>query len=188
MTTGSLVSPFNDQLWTEYRTALHRFILNRINDPMLAEDIVQDVLIKAYQHLDTLKDLGKILAWLYQITRNAMVDYYRQHKPTEVLNELLIVQEMHLGEEIEQELAQCLLPLVKQLPPPYRQAIMLSEIEGLTQQEVALKQGLSLSGAKSRVQRGRKMLKELVLKCCQVEFDRRGSIIDYQPNKGCEGC
>lgn len=185
---GGVVPPFSDQLWTEYRTALHRFILSRINDPMLAEDIVQEVLIKAYHRLDTLKDQGKILSWLYQITRNAIVDNYRQHRPTEALNEALIIQEMNFGEEVEKELARCLLPLVKQLPPPYDQAVMWSEIEGLSQKEIAQRQGLTLSGAKSRVQRGRKMLKELVLKCCSVEVDRRGTIINYHPRKECDGC
>ena len=185
---GGVVSPFNDQLWAEYRAALHRFILSRINDPILAEDIVQEVLAKAYYRLDTLKDQGKILPWLYQITRNAIVDDYRQRRPTEALNEALLVQEMNFGEEGEKELAQCLLPLVNQLPPPYRQAVMWSEIEGLTQKEIARKQGITLSGAKSQVQRGRKMLKELVLKCCSVELDRRGSVINYQSKKKCDGC
>jgi RNA polymerase sigma-70 factor (ECF subfamily) len=104
---------------------MHRFILSRVNDSALAEDIVQDVLIKAYYHLETLKDQGKILPWLYQITRNAIVDYYRQHRPTEELNELLMVEEMKFGEEVKQELAQCLLPLLKQLPPPYHQAYVV---------------------------------------------------------------
>ena len=185
---GGVVSPFNDQLWTEYRTALHRFILSRINDPMLAEDIVQDVLVKAYHRLDTLKDQGKILPWLYQITRNAIVDDYRQHRPTEAIDESLLAQEINFGEEDEKELARCLLPLVNQLPPLYRQAVIWSEIEGLTQKVVAQKQGITLSGAKSRVQRGRHMLKTMLLECCRVELDRRGNLINCEPNKGCADC
>jgi RNA polymerase sigma-70 factor (ECF subfamily) len=63
----------------------------------------------------------------------------------------------------------------------YRQAVQLSEIEGLPQQEVADRLGLSLSGAKSRIQRGRLMLKDELERCCRFEFDRRGNVMDYEP-------
>jgi RNA polymerase sigma-70 factor (ECF subfamily) len=99
-----------------------------------------------------------------------------------------MVEEMKFGEEIKQELAQCLLPLLKQLPPPYHQAVMWFEIQGLTQQEVARKQGITLSGAKSQVQRGRRLLKNLLLGCCRVELNHRGSIMNYVPNKECDNC
>jgi RNA polymerase sigma-70 factor (ECF subfamily) len=72
--------------------------------------------------------------------------------------------------------------MIERLPDHYRQAVMLSEIEGLKQREVAIKQGISLSGAKSRVQRGRKMLKEMLMAGCHFEFDHRGTVIDYQEN------
>lgn len=178
----------NNQLWREYRTTLHRFILGRVNDPILAEDIVQDVLIKAYGRLDTLKDQEKILPWLYQITRNAIVDHYRRRSPTAALDEALVLEEMNLGDEGEQDLARCMLPLVQQLPATYREAIIWSEIEGLTQKEVARRQGLSLSGAKSRVQRGRQMLKMMLLECCRIELDRRGGVINYKPHEECGDC
>ena len=71
--------------------------------------------------------------------------------------------------------------MVGQLPDGYREAVQLSEIEGLPQQEVADRLGLSLSGAKSRIQRGRAMLKEILDKCCRFEFDRRGNVLEYDP-------
>ncbi len=80
----------------------------------------------------------------------------------------------------------CILPLVQQLPPPYRQALLLTEVEGMTQKDLAARLGLSFSGARSRVQRARDKLRELLLDCCHFEFDRRGTIIDYYPN--CERC
>jgi len=80
----------------------------------------------------------------------------------------------------------CILPLVERLPWPYRQALLLTEYEGLTQKELGQRLGLSLSGAKSRVQRARDQFRDLLLECCHFEFDRRGTIIDYHPN--CEFC
>ena len=185
---NSVALQLNDQLWREYRTKLHHFILNRVNDPGLAEDIVQEVLTKVYHRLDTLKDPEKIIAWMYQITRNMIVDYYRKRSPTEELDEALIVQEVNIGEDVRKDLAGCLMPLINELPVHYRQAIMLSEIDGLTQKEVALKQGLTLSGAKSRVQRGRQLLKTMLLECCRIELDQRGTVINYEPKKRCSNC
>jgi len=73
--------------------------------------------------------------------------------------------------------------LGRSLPEPYRKALVLTELEGLTQQELADKVGISLSGAKSWVQRGRQQLKEMLTECCAFEFDRRGGVIDCTPHK-----
>jgi len=179
----------SDRIWNEYRTRLYRFTLNRINDPVSAEDIVQDVLAKALEHLDELEDQQKIFPWIYQITRNAIIDYYRKHRLTEEFDEALIIQDFDMKkEDVEKDLARCMMPLLKRLPPHYREAVILSEIEGLTQKEVAAKQGLSLSGAKSRVQRGRQKLKTVLLECCKIERGHRGSIIGYKPNQKCSDC
>ena len=176
------------QIWQTYRAELFHFVLKRVRDKALAEDIVHDVFIKAYTRLGDLKDLGKLRPWLYQITRNALVDYYRSQKPVEQLPEDLISEKAGGDNRAEQELARCLLPLLDELPAGYRDALTLAEFEGVTQQEIASREGLSLSGAKSRVQRARKMLREILLQCCRVEMDQRGGIIDYEPAKGCDCC
>lgn len=171
-------------VWQAYRTNLYHFVRRRIAEPADAEDIVQEVLVKAYSALATLKDDAKLRPWLYQIARNTIIDYYRQPKALVALSDELPAPTTLLDESSEAEFAQCLTPLIAQLPPAYRQAITLAELEGLTQQEVAVAQGLSLSGAKSRVQRGRKLLKAILLQCCQVEVDRQGGIIDWRPPQG----
>jgi RNA polymerase sigma-70 factor (ECF subfamily) len=177
-------SQADNHLWDEYRTTLYRFILTRVNDPAIAEDIVQEVLIKVYERLNTLKDQEKILSWMYQITRNTIVDYYRQHRPTEDIAQTMAAKETNTEEDVEKELSQCILPMVNQLPADYREAIQMAEFNRLTQKEIAQKQGLSLSGAKSRVQRGRKLLKEKLLDCCRIELDRQGKVYNYE----CKNC
>lgn len=181
-------SDLNPHFWRTYRTILYRFILKRVNDPIMAEDIVQDVLIKVYERLNTLKDQEKILSWMYQITRNVIVDYYRKQRSTEDIDKAVMVEEINIEEDVEKELAQCLLPMVNQLPSNYRQAIKMAEFDGLTQKEIAQKQGLSLSGAKSRIQRGRKLLKKMLMVCCRIELDQQGRVINYEPNNICENC
>lgn len=181
-------TPSQQRMWSEYRTRLHRFILKRINDSVAAEDLVQEILAKTYSQLDRITDREKLLPWMYQATRNAIIDYYRRKKPAKELDESLAVQNPERDDAAERELACCVMPFIQQLPDAYRQAILLAEIEGLTQRQVAVRQGLSLSGAKSRVQRGRQMLKAMFLECCQIERDRRGGVMDFTPKTNCKNC
>lgn len=176
------------QTWQDYRAELLRFVLKRVPDKAIAEDIVHDVFIKAYTHRQDLEAPGKLRPWLYQITSNAVVDYYRSRRPSEQLPEDLISEEAGEDNRAEEELARCLPPLLDDLPARYRHALTLAEFEGVTQQEIASREGLSLSGAKSRVQRARKMLREILLQCCRVEMDQRRGIVDYEPAKGCDCC
>ena len=71
--------------WQVHRDALYRFVLQRVRDQASAEDIVQEVLVKAYTRQGTLKEPSKLRPWLYQITRNAIIDYYRLQKPSEAV-------------------------------------------------------------------------------------------------------
>ena len=128
--------------------------------------------------------------WLYQITRNAVIDYYRLQKPSEAVPDELVQEDTREEDNrAPRELARCLVPLLDALPEPYRQALRLAEFEGAKQREVAARLELSLSGAKSRVQRARKMLRDVLLKCCRVQLDRRGGAVDYEEvGEGCDGC
>lgn len=178
-----------NDLWAAYRQQLYYFVLKRVNDPQSAEDIVQDVMVKAFTSRDALRDDAKVQAWLYQITRHAITDYYRAHKDVGALPDENLLPEAGQDADARAELAHCCIrPFVEQLPAPYQEAIRLSELEGLTQAEVAQKEGISLSGAKSRVQRGRQLLKRALLQCCQFEVDQRGQVTNYEPQKQCGGC
>ena len=178
-----------NQVWREYRQQLYRFILKRVSDPTVAEDLVQDVMVKMLTHRDSLRDEAKLRPWFYQITRNAITDYYRARRQVAELPDDLVVAETETDESVSQELAECCIrPFIADLPAPYQEAVLLSEIEGLTQAEVAKRQGISLSGAKSRVQRGRRMLKGALLQCCQLEFGQQGDLAAYEPQQDCTGC
>ncbi len=176
-------------IWNEYHDKLHRFIQNRVSDTSIADDIIQDVILKVHARIDTLKDSNKIQNYLYQITRNAIIDHYRAQKQTEELPDTLAAVQKEPVDRARDEISSCLQPMIQNLPDHYRQAIMESEIEGVTQKEVAQRHGLSLSAAKARVQRGRAMMKDTLLKCCRFEFDHRGKMIDYEAkDQRCDKC
>ncbi len=181
-----------ESLWETFHTGLKHFILKRIPDEQSAHDVLQETFLKIHTRIATLRDEEKLQGWMYQIARNAIADYYREQKATVELPRLLLAPE---GPVFEDEVIRDLIPSVKamveSLPDTYREALILTEYEGLTQRELAERLGLSLSGAKSRVQRAREKLKTMLLDCCHFEFDRLGKIIDYQPNCACctdQGC
>jgi RNA polymerase sigma-70 factor (ECF subfamily) len=178
-----------EQIWKEYYYRLLNFIKSRVRDASSADDILQEVFARVHSRIDTLREDSKIQSWIYQITRNAIIDHYRAQKITQELPESLSNAEMDQGDNTPYEIAGWLLPMIQKMPEHYRQAIMLSEIEGLTQKEVAGRLGISLPGAKSRIQRARSMVKKMLLDCCRFEFDRRGTVIDYEVNgRRCDQC
>ncbi len=169
-----------EQIWHEFAAKLGQFIRARVADPATAEDILQDVFVKLQARLGQLKDPAKLPGWIYLITRNAIIDHYRTRKETVEVPESLAAEEESKTSETE-ELKSAFLRMIYSLPEPYREALVLTELEGLKQQQLAGRLGISLSGAKSRVQRGRQQLKKLLTECCTFEFDRRGRVIDCAP-------
>lgn len=174
-------------LWSEHRARLRGYIAKRVRENDAADDILQEVFLKASENLHSLKSGGSIAAWLYRIAANAIVDHYRSRKPWEELPADVAAPEAEPN--YVAELAKCLEPLIAEMPETYRTALVLSEIEGLPQREVANQLNISLSGAKSRVQRGREKLRRRLLECCKIETGRSG-ITGFEPrDKNCSsGC
>jgi RNA polymerase sigma-70 factor, ECF subfamily len=170
----------SEELWKEYHTKLYAFIRSKVYDDAACDDILHNVFLKMHSSLQSLKDSTKLQSWLYQITRNTITDYFRSEKTTEAIPERIPQPNKDSERKIMQEVSQCLHPLIQLLPDKYREAIILSELKGLTQKEVAKFQGISLSGAKSRIQRGRIQLKKMLGECCRFEFDYNGRVCDYE--------
>jgi RNA polymerase sigma-70 factor (ECF subfamily) len=177
-----------EQVWEAFHTPLHQFIRRRVADEATAEDLLQDVFLKIHQHGSGLKDARRLESWIYQITRNLIIDHYRSHRhPMTSLDtgEALDLPEDLPDDDIVSELLPCIRAMILALPDQDRQALILTEYQGLTQKELGERLGLSFSGAKSRVQRAREKLKQELLACCHFELDRRGHILDYQPRCDC---
>lgn len=157
-----------EQIWNEFSGRLGQFIRARVNDPTVAEDILHDVFAKYQVRCDEFRDPAKVQGWLFLVARNAVIDHYRTRKPTSEVTESLAAEPPQTLEIAELHAA--FQRLIDSLPEPYREAVVFAELEGLTQAELAKRLGISLSAAKSRVQRGREQLKELLLDFCQREF------------------
>lgn len=178
-----------EHIWHEFAEKLGQFIRSRVSDPATAQDILQDVFVKIQKRLGQLQDPAKLEGWIYLIARNAIIDHYRTRKETVEVPDTLPAEPDSDDGEVE-ELKAAFRRMIYSLPEPYREAVVLTEFDGLTQQALADRLGISLSGAKSRVQRGRAQLKEMLDECCTFEFDRRGKVIDCTPRAkaGCKEC
>jgi len=177
-----------EYLWEEFSVPLKAFIKRRVNSDQDAEDILQNVFYKIHFNISNLNNTDKIHAWIYKITNNAIVDFYRTQKNETLNTEFFkeIVCEVQEEENVNEEIIQCLKTMIQYLPEKYKQALILTEFQNLSQKDLAEKLGLSVSGAKSRVQRARVKLKEMLLGCCQLEFDHFGNVIEYQ--RQCNDC
>ena len=174
-------------LWKEHHSLLRIFVAKRVREGDAVDDILQNVFLKASVGLHTVKSQSAIPAWLYRIAANSIADHYRSQTTWEELPEDDDLSAPELEIDYVAELATCLHPLIAELPETYRSALYLSEIEGLPQKEVAYRLGISLSGTKSRVQRGREKLRQSLSECCNIETGKSG-ITGYElrdPKRGC---
>lgn len=176
----------SQEAWADFDTRLRSYVRRRV-DPASVDDVVGGILLRLVQHQDDLKAARNPIAWALKVAANAVTDHHRRRASASQALAAAAQEERAQSPENQatdtsssEELARCLLPMVRALPAPYGEALMLTDIEGLTQAEAASRLGLSLSGMKSRVQRGRRKLKDSLLRCCTVQIDRRGGVLDYQ--------
>jgi len=153
------------------------FVRRRVRSRTDVEDLVQTISLKMLSHLPTLKERGRIDAWIYRIARNAIADHYRRRRP-EPLDESAAPPEA--DDEIQKEVSGWIPKFMKGLPPAQREILMLADVQGIGQAEIARRLGLSVSGAKSRLQRARRMLRDSILACCELTLDRRGGVLGYR--------
>jgi RNA polymerase sigma-70 factor (ECF subfamily) len=167
------------EIYNQFHRELENFILKKVKDKVIAKDILQDVFVKIHLHLHAIKDQTKLTSWIYQLTRNTIYDYYR--KLEVVAEEKEIPQEVpDISIHDEQGLEKCVLPFINQLPSKYKEALVFTDIKGMSQIQMAEQLQITYSSAKSRVQRARQKLKVLFTDCCLIQSDVYGNIISYR--------
>ena len=178
-----------ENIWNNFHNYLSKFVEKRIFDKELREDCVQEIFIKINIGLPSLKDESKLESWIFQIARNTIADFNRQKVKQRDVPITNLDRELEIDENENTEVADWIVPFIKQLPLKYSEPLRLYEIEGLSQKEISIKKNISLSGVKSRIQRGRLKLKNALNECCNFELDKRGNILDYRPKQDdCNKC
>ena len=170
--------------WTDVAARLRPFVANRVPSSDI-DDVVQDVLVRMHRSLPDLRDDDRFSGWMFKVARSAIADSGRKAARAPIAEPDLDDKPAQPSSSDDREtataLADCVSLFIAQLPSPYREAITLVELEGKTAKEAAEMVGISVSGMKSRVQRGRAQLRELFERCCEIAVDARGKPTDFTP-------
>jgi RNA polymerase sigma-70 factor (ECF subfamily) len=173
-------------IWQEYKEALYRYIVKRVKDNTIAEDILQEVLLKVYGFCLSKSGVQNLKSWLFQIAQNTIADYYRKNKTTiseEYIEEQVVEQEDNAA---FLEAQQYILPMLAFLPEEYATPLKMYDIDNKKQADIARELNLTLSATKSRIQRARQLLKAEFITCCRFETDKQGNLISFQIKASCE--
>jgi RNA polymerase sigma-70 factor (ECF subfamily) len=173
--------------WQTLTGELYAFINSKVHDKAIADDLMQEVYIKAHSRIDSLKDSEKIQGWIFQIARNTVWDHLRKEKYHQTLNEIEELNEVSYQGAMTEAL-QDMVKMMDKLPPEYCDVLCKAELGGMKLQDYAKETGISHTAARTRAHRARKMLKDLLLQCCHYQFDVYGTIIDIQSNENCCCC
>jgi len=176
-------------IWEEYRAGIKAFLYSRVTNPSDVDDLLQDVLIKTFRNFHTVKSNDSIKSWIFQISNNAVIDYYRKKGK---LKQESIPEDLHYDEEnpsVHKALSKCVEPFIKALPKDSKELLTAIDIERIPQREYAQELGINYSTLKSRVHKSRLQLRKLYGECCELSLDRQGNIADFNAKSGkCEKC
>ena len=170
-------------LWIEYKSGLKYYILKKLKNEDLADELSHEVLMKIYNSCCSGNEIKNIKSWMYQIAHNTVIDYLKsENKFTNEVTEKFESDENNTYEEAEKFVE----PLIKLLPEKYALPLLLSDIEGINQIEVSRKMNLSLTATKSRIQRARKLLKEKIIECSNLEINAKGKPMSIEIKSDCK--
>ncbi|PQJ35435.1 hypothetical protein BSZ35_13215 [Salinibacter sp. 10B] len=190
MNTPESSSHSDTAVWRPFVDGLRSFIGRRVPTAD-AEDVLQDTLLRLHEGTDSLRNADRAEAWVFSIARRAIADYFRQEerRPVDTSVNAPTVETPPSSENLapydgdhdpHEEVLSWLRPMAEELPEMYRRPLLMADFEGYTQQAVADEIGLSLSGAKSRVQRARVKLRERLMRCCEIEFGPEGRAVAFR--------
>lgn len=173
-------------IWNLYAEDIKRFILSKVHEPEIADDLLQETFIKVHTKKDTLKDEDKLKSWVFTIARFTVTDYFRAEKMVNNLPDTEIVDGTTTPEHTEHD---CLRGILKSLPTKYRDPLFLADIKGFKQAEIAIQLGLPLSTVKSQIQRGRKLITQGFIDCCDYTLNESGFLVgELKDKKDCKVC
>ena len=179
-----------EEVYADFSGKIRAHLLGKVRSKEDIDDLTQEIFMKIHMSLPSLIDEKKLAPWIYTIVRNSVNDYYRKRSDKNIgLDENISYIDVYADEKDKSGLLHCLNVFIDKLPQKYREPVILSDIEGVKQKDIAERMGLSYSGLKSRVQRGREMIKDMFIECCGVLYSEEGKLIgDYMDHENCKIC
>jgi RNA polymerase sigma-70 factor (ECF subfamily) len=173
-------------IWTLYAKDMKYFILSKVKDEVIADDLLQETFIKVHTKLSTLKDENKLKSWLFSIARYTVMDYFRQ---ADIVDEMSHDDVVFEDQQLEHTELDCLRSIIKRLPKKYRDPLFLSDIKGLKQAQISEQLDLPLPTVKSQIQRARKLIAQGFMECCDYKVNNHGHLVGELKEKAdCKVC
>jgi RNA polymerase sigma-70 factor (ECF subfamily) len=169
-------------IWIDLNEELYKFILGKVKDDQISKDIHQEVFLKIQTKLHQLKNTSKLTSWVYQITRNTIIDYFRKANSKNISIDNFDFPETDSENFDYSKLTNCINQKIEDLSSQHKEAVILTSFKNYSQKDLAEHLKISYSGAKSRVQKAREILKENILDCPNVESDGSGTLLDFENN------
>ena len=173
------------ELWHRFSDSLRHFILSKVKDEALADDLLQETFIRIHSKIDNLRDEAKIQSWVFQIARNIINDHYRKNNPISIEEVPEMIDAEPESDEMMTQTIRDMVLFMEDLPGQDCQALCQVELGGVSIKDYAEKAGISYTAAKSRVARARYKLSDLLMNCCHYEFDKYGTVIGSHPIHCC---
>ena len=173
-------------VWEAYAKDIKHFILSKVKDIAVADDLLQETFIKVHTKLETLKDDDSLKPWLFSIARYTVMDYFRTLDKKADIPESSIISEEPKSDHTK---ADCLRGIIKSLPKKYRDPLILADIQGLKQAEISERLQLPLPTVKSQIQRGRKLITQGFVDCCDFKVNDKGYLVgELKEKEACKVC
>lgn len=176
----------SENVWNQFSNDLKTYIFSKVKNEENTNDILQDVFVKIHLNIDKLQKKESLKSWLFSITHNTIMNFFNK-KELNSITEMMVIEERQETEGHEAK--NCIIPLINHLPELYREPLLQSEIYGKKQTEVAKMMGLTLSATKSRIQRGRKLLQQGFMECCNYKLNKEGLLVgEHKEKEECKMC
>jgi RNA polymerase sigma-70 factor (ECF subfamily) len=170
--------------WKEIEQRLRPYVSRRVASAADVDDVLQEIFVRMQRGLRGLRDGERFGGWVYRIAQSAIADAARARARSPLVSVEEVPETSKLDPSHSDELPDlgaCVALFVARLPSPYREAITLTELEGLPQKDAAEMLGISLSAMKSRVLRGREKIRDMFEDCCRISVDCRGRVTECEP-------
>lgn len=171
-------SSLTTSIWQEFSAPLKSYLLKHTRNAFVSDDLLQEIFMRIHEKSHTIRNTESLKSWVYTIARHVLMDYFRRNNLSSDVESLPEIAD----ENSSADMHNCLFPFVNRLPEPYRSTLTRTELEGMKHKLLAEEEGISLSAVKSRVQRGREMIRDMFISCCHFRMNEDGKLAGEHKN------